>query len=725
MAAPDKRFVLTHQRSPGDIICMTSLVRDIHLTYPGQFETDVQTTCPDLWRHNPYITRLFDKEKKSVLVPGTRFIKLTYGKGIQEQNKETIHFASYFHRDFKLQTGIEVPVQLPYGDLHLSEEERTVPLIEGKRYWVIISGGKSDFTIKVWRSDYFQQVTDRLNNMGLGVVQIGSVDSGHWHPKLNGTLDLIGQTNLRDMMRLIYHADGVICGVTAAMHMAAALQRPCVCIAGGREAWWWEAYVNENMGFGAASGKLAVPHQYLHTIGMLDCCRHHGCWRNKVVPMHGDRSTCKLPVFNPGQPMAKCMDMITPDHVIGAVMKNYQDRTLPPIDVVSPHTPETDGLPLHPPEPAAPPSLLDVAKNGAEPACSRPATRHKTSTRASVVVPKGAKIRINPKAKLETRGAAKAAQPVAQKPGTTPDYSDEKIFDHPLVGGKFTVFVLLYGGEELHGLHKRCLESLIGTMPAGRMELRVGSNALCKSSLDMIKKFQDEGKITLHYEHKENAWKYPVMREMFHDPEHPIETKWVLWFDDDTICDVEPNWAFILAQHISQHHGQSNQHMFGAKFTWTTNQKQREVMQARPWFKGRPWRAHNGKPSPNGNKIIFATGGFWAITDECIKKADIPDLGTGLTHTGGDWQIGEQVYQAGFSVKQFNGNKRFVRTSSVDRRGDTMPTIDKAEAPAPPQVVERAQTPVRESTPQQQYVPAPQTNGDAPRTKKLPKLIQL
>lgn len=322
-----RRFVLQHARAPGDIVVLTALARDLKLAYPD-VQIDVDTSAPDLWRNNPHLTPLLKQRDKS----GLHYVKCSYGEGIREQNRETIHFAAYFHRDFQVKTKLPVPVRFPHGDLHLSAEERDVPLVNG-RYWVVLSGGKSDFTAKAWKVTKLQEVVNQLvTHFGLGVVQIGSNDGGHWHPPLDNVLNLTGESNLRDMIRLIHHADGVLCGVTAAMHMAAALQRPCVVWAGGREAWWWEAYVNENSGFGSiASGKLKVPHRFLHTIGLLDCCQERGCWKNKVVKIGNDNSFCKHPVLSASQPVPLCMDMITVDMVVAAVRSYYDDGTLPPI----------------------------------------------------------------------------------------------------------------------------------------------------------------------------------------------------------------------------------------------------------------------------------------------------------------------------------------------------------------------------------------------------------
>jgi len=677
-----RKIVLCHKRAPGDTLVLTGLVRDIALSHPGQFEIGVDTSAMDLWRHNPYVNHELHAQRKKN-PSGIEYVKIQYGKGIRDQNYEPVHFLPYFHRDFEIQCKTKVPLQYPYPDLHLSDEEKAIPCVEG-RYWVVTSGGKSDFTAKVWHVRKLQRVVNQLTEKGMGCVQVGGNDTGHWHPPLQNVVNLVGQTNLRDLARLIYHSEGVICGVTCMMHMAAALQRPCIVLAGGREAWWWEGYVRENPALQQAKYPLNVPHQFLHTIGLLDCCKEHGCWRNKVVPLRDDKSLCLHPVMKPGQPVPLCMDMITPKHVMEAIVKYYKNTDLAPIDAsVKDHDPAEE-------KPTPPPDVIEVQPkkkllnlfDDPPPKSNGCGTSKKTRTQARVKVPAGmspqeflkkANIKVNSNATLEGRGPNHSPE-VAHAPGvphTAVVPQDPGIFDHEDIGGKFTVFVLLYGPEKLYDLHQRCLTSLVGTVPAGRVDIRVGSNELNPKSVALIRGLQDQGLITKHYQHRENAFKYPVMREMFFDKAHPIETKWVLWFDDDSICDKTPAWLNILAQAIIQHHRRDHAHMFGAPFVWTLQGGQKQWFEQANWWKGKPWRLHNGKPSPNGNKIIFCTGGFWAITHEAIVRCDIPDKRLG--HNGGDYTIGEQLYQGGYKMKSFNAKKQFVHTSSVKRRGVTQP----------------------------------------------------
>ena len=130
-------------------------------------------------------------------------------------------------------------------------------------------------------------------------------------------LDFRGKTKLRQLVRLVYHAQGIVCPVTLLMHLAAAIEvkggkpknRPCVVVNGGREPVHWEAYPH---------------HQFVHTIGALPCCEHGGCWKSRTVPLgDGDKKDESLCVSvlpadlaaDRSGPLPRCMDMISAEEV--------------------------------------------------------------------------------------------------------------------------------------------------------------------------------------------------------------------------------------------------------------------------------------------------------------------------------------------------------------------------------------------------------------------------
>ncbi|HEY5741796.1 MAG TPA: glycosyltransferase family 9 protein, partial [Terrimicrobiaceae bacterium] len=167
------------------------------------------------------------------------------------------------------------------GDIHLSENEKRwmSQVQEVTRipvpFWIVVAGGKFDLTAKWWDVGRMQAVVDHFRGKIL-FVQVG--EDHHYHPRLRGVFDLRGKTGLRQLVRLMHHAQGVICPVTFHMHLAAAVEtlprrpknRHCVVVAGGREPAQWEAYPH---------------HQYIHTNGALLCCEQGGCWKSRVVPL--------------------------------------------------------------------------------------------------------------------------------------------------------------------------------------------------------------------------------------------------------------------------------------------------------------------------------------------------------------------------------------------------------------------------------------------------------
>ena len=148
-------------------------------------------------------------------------------------------------------------------------------------------------------------------------------EKGHYHPALKGVIDLRERTDLRQLVRLVYHSQGVLCPVTSLMHLAAAvpvkeggpLNRPCVVVAGGREPSHWEAYPH---------------HQFIHTCGALLCCDNGGCWKARTVPL-GDGAEGDNPeslCVNVAGDLPRCMDMITPDDVIRRIEMYFEGGAL-------------------------------------------------------------------------------------------------------------------------------------------------------------------------------------------------------------------------------------------------------------------------------------------------------------------------------------------------------------------------------------------------------------
>lgn len=315
IASASRKILLVNRCSPGDVLMVTAAVRDLHRAYPGRFETAVDTCCPDIWQHNPYITE-FDRDSPDVIR-----IDCGHPPMLDRCNGQPRHYIESVHDALASTLRCPIPLGRFGPDLHLSADERkTVPFGIKEPYWVVVAGGKHDLTTKWWPSSSYQRVVDTLRAR-TRFVQVGT--SHDHHPPLTGVTNLIGRTSLRELIQLIYHADGVLCATTCSMHVAAAFDRPCVVVAGGREPPHWEMYPG---------------HQYLHTVGQLNCCRSAGCWKARVRPLGDgdadrDNNLCELPMERDGQPVAACMSMIEPEDVVRAIRRYDHDvaRANPPL----------------------------------------------------------------------------------------------------------------------------------------------------------------------------------------------------------------------------------------------------------------------------------------------------------------------------------------------------------------------------------------------------------
>src|SRR5258706_12753566 len=215
-----QKLILINYQSPGDLVMLTAAVRDLHKCYPKQFLTDVRTGSPELWENNPYLSPLDTGD------PEVKVLECHYPL-ISASNQRPVHFLNGFIDYLNDQLSLQIKLTRFAGDSHLSHTEKSIPsLVEQVTgldlpYWIIVAGGKLDYTIKWWHFRRWQAVVDHFLGKIL-FVQVG--EKHHYHPALNGVLDLRGQTPLRELIRLVYHAQGVLCPVTLTMHLAAAVE---------------------------------------------------------------------------------------------------------------------------------------------------------------------------------------------------------------------------------------------------------------------------------------------------------------------------------------------------------------------------------------------------------------------------------------------------------------------------------------------------------------------
>tara|TARA_R110000824_G_scaffold7349_4_gene33069 strand:+ start:110 stop:1129 length:1020 start_codon:yes stop_codon:yes gene_type:complete len=302
------RITFRQFQSPGDILVLTAAIRDLKSKFP-HLQIHMKTTAPSIWDNNPHVVSSPHDD------PPHLDIKLEYPL-VHRANSSGKHFIHAFKEEIEAKLGVDFDITAFKCDVHVSEQEKSwVNQVKENfdysgKFWVINSGSKNDFPLKQWVRSRWQEVVYALKGK-IQFVQVG--EEGHNHEPLDGAFDLVGKTDMRQLIRLCSHAEGAVCHITMLNHLMSAWEKPCVVVAGGRETSSWESY-NETT--------------YLDTIGNLPCCKSGGCWKSQVkdcVAMEPPQGwVVKAP--NDAAPPSlspKCMNMITSADVVRAIEKYY------------------------------------------------------------------------------------------------------------------------------------------------------------------------------------------------------------------------------------------------------------------------------------------------------------------------------------------------------------------------------------------------------------------
>jgi ADP-heptose:LPS heptosyltransferase len=347
------KLILHSNQSIGDVVAITAIPRDLARRYPGEFQIGVSTSHEELWFNNPGVA-LFPQLNAGLITKlqseGWRIITMRNPR-VNESNRLPQHYLSSWSQYLGQVLGKPFEVTEFKGDIYMAENEMAeYPVLgpggEQIPYWIIVSGGKVDYSVHWPVHQFMQDVTWRFRDTfgdKVKVVQIGA--AGDMHLELRGAIDLRGKTTLRQLVQLVWHSQGCICPNTMLAHLAAAVPikrpefnlpkdhphqdkchnlrqgqplRPCVVIGGASMPATWSAYPG---------------HAFLQNIGTMDCCSSGACWRSRAQKI-GDGNEkdnfhlCLHPVEMGAITYGKCMTLIKPEEIWSAVWKYYQGGAL-------------------------------------------------------------------------------------------------------------------------------------------------------------------------------------------------------------------------------------------------------------------------------------------------------------------------------------------------------------------------------------------------------------
>ncbi len=296
-------MALVNNQCPGDLVAITAAIHCLHEQYPGKYLTTVRSPHPAIFENNPHV---------AALGPGAWDKVEMHCPLINASNHRPVHFMDAWTQNLAEQLGITLTLTTNKPFLYLTDWEKEVrPAVLPQRgkYALICAGRKGCYTAKHPGSRMYQEIVNRLRGK-VQFVQVGS--AGDHHPPLEGVVNLVGKTSVRDLIRLAYHCEFGVGAVTFLHHVCAAFRKPYFCF-NSREPNAWIQYPTSQI-FGSN--------------GLLPCNREHACWVNKADPNDTDTSRCALPVLVENEWVPKCLAMIDPAEVVARIERLYEGGTL-------------------------------------------------------------------------------------------------------------------------------------------------------------------------------------------------------------------------------------------------------------------------------------------------------------------------------------------------------------------------------------------------------------
>lgn len=294
-----KRVIFDFKMAPGDSLIFTTVLRDLYLNCPSEYEVEVNNYYPEIFENNPYITNINDNT-----VYCYRKIKHV---DILSNRRNGDHYSKIFNTIVSETLGIDIQQNSIFPELYLSGKEKSEEILDRleikKPFWIINSSFKIDIPLKSWIPYRWVELIEELQIRNINLIQTGSnTEIFEESPNIKS---VIGKTeNIRDFISLCYHSSGIITHTSFPVHVAAALNKPCVVLNFGRENPWYSCYPNQ---------------QVLHTVGSIDCCSYDGCFKKQ-------RNECLNPVGKLNYPL--CVNMISVNDVLRSVMKYEQNIIL-------------------------------------------------------------------------------------------------------------------------------------------------------------------------------------------------------------------------------------------------------------------------------------------------------------------------------------------------------------------------------------------------------------
>lgn len=256
----------------GDEVMALPVYEALKKQYPDII-LSVWCNYPDLLQDNPFV----DEINRMDILPD-RYIFLRYAS-------RTVYRAEAY----AWAAGVPVPLSLPrlyYTDWSCRFVQELGIGTSASSPWVAVSTGTS-WRIKEWRREHWEWLCTLFRDRGIRVVQLGTSE-----PVLEGVVDLVGKTTVREAACVLRSVNVFVGCDSGLMHLARAVGTPAVALFGPTDP---DILIRKDPGFFPVRAE----------------CECLGCWNRKLSK-------------NPGEcirDQPSCLDTIQPEKVAELVYR--------------------------------------------------------------------------------------------------------------------------------------------------------------------------------------------------------------------------------------------------------------------------------------------------------------------------------------------------------------------------------------------------------------------
>ena len=212
------------------------------------------------------------------------------------------------------------------------------------------------------------------------------------------------------------------------------------------------------------------------------------------------------------------------------------------------------------------------------------------------------------------------------------------------------ICVLFYGAEDKHyKLAERVLNEPMRCLAKRNIEFRFGCNAVGSATTSFLQRqIAEHFHNAVLFHSATNIMKYPMMRQMLHQP--PIRAPITLWFDHDSYFPEDhqvDDWFNSVMIHLN---GRCD--MIGSVQKAKLSDDQAAWVATQPWFNSDCDKLY----------LSYATGGWWAVKTEILRRFDWPH--STLQQKGGDVILGALFKHQNLSICHFRGGLQVSANSA-------------------------------------------------------------